>query len=223
MPVLASTAIALLVTGLLAADHPTPRPRGAAHAAPHRSASVEVPAPTVPARAAVVAVRDTTPVRVRIPGIGVDSALEPLEIGSNARLDAPRNPDRAGWWTGGADPGRPGAAVLVGHVDSRTGPAVFYRLSELRPGDRVDVLRADGTRAAFTVKALRSYAKESFPTDAVYGATADPVLRLLTCDGRYDRRRHSYPDNLVVFAEPAGTDPKAASTPSPSTTSRSRP
>jgi sortase (surface protein transpeptidase) len=94
--------------------------------------------------------------------------------------------------------------VIAGHVDSRTGPAVFYRLRELRPGDPVLVERADGTRLRFVVEATRSYPKDGFPTADVFGPVPSAALRLITCAGDFDRARGSYRDNLVVFARLAG-------------------
>ena len=87
-----------------------------------------------------------------------------------------------------------------GHVDSRTGPAVFYRLRELRPGDEIRVVRADHRVVRFKVDSLASYPKQSLPPDAVYGATTTPALRLITCAGSFDRSSRSYRDNLVVSA-----------------------
>lgn len=88
--------------------------------------------------------------------------------------------------------------MLLGHVDSRSGPAVFYRLRELRPGDVVEVGRADGTLARYAVTRSEQVAKDRFPTFAVFGATRDDVLRLVTCSGTFDRGARSYTDNLVV-------------------------
>jgi Sortase domain len=90
--------------------------------------------------------------------------------------------------------------VIAGHVDSRTGPAVFYRLRDLRPGDHVEVDRADGTRLRFVVELARSFPKVGFPTAEVFGPVPVAALRLVTCGGEFDRARGSYRDNLVVFA-----------------------
>jgi len=89
---------------------------------------------------------------------------------------------------------------VVGHVDSYTGPAVFFRLRELRKGDRIDVRRKDGSLVQFRVEWSASYAKEKFPTGLVYQATDTSTLRLVTCGGTFDRKSKSYRDNLVVFA-----------------------
>ncbi|AUG75354.1 class F sortase [Kitasatospora sp. MMS16-BH015] len=156
--------------------------------------------------------RHAPPVRLRIPRIGVDTAVTDLQVEADGHLAAPATPDVAGWWSNGPAPGGPGNAVLVGHVDSLTGPAVFAGLSDLRPGDGIDVAEADGTTVPFTVRALRGFTKDNFPDDLVYGTTATPGLRLITCGGAYDHDTHEYLSNLVVFAEPT---PPAPSTSSP--------
>jgi sortase (surface protein transpeptidase) len=94
--------------------------------------------------------------------------------------------------------------VLLGHVDSTTGPAVFYDLRALRPGDLVEVTVADGTVARYAVTGTERFAKDALPTAAVFGATTDDVLRLVTCTGEFDRGAGSYTDNLVVTAERTG-------------------
>jgi sortase (surface protein transpeptidase) len=140
------------------------------------------------------------PVRVRVPAIGVDSELLRLGTDPAGVLVPPDDPDRAGWFTGGAVPGDVGPAVVAGHVDSVEGPAVFARLRELDPGDEVVVDRADGTTARFTVTRVGRYPKDGFPTEAVYGPAPRAELRLVTCGGDFDRSRGSYEDNVVVFA-----------------------
>jgi hypothetical protein len=147
-----------------------------------------------------VALRRTAPVRLRVPAIAVDSALQPLGLLGDGTLQAPTAWQTAGWYSGGAAPGEPGAAVIAGHFDSTTGPAVFYRLRQLRRGDLVVVRRRDGRALTFVVDGVASYRKSAFPTAAVYGPTPTPMLRLITCTGDFDPRAHSYLDNLVVSA-----------------------
>jgi sortase (surface protein transpeptidase) len=93
--------------------------------------------------------------------------------------------------------------VIAGHIDSRSGPGVFFALSRLRPGDRIYVRRTDGTLARFRVTAVRSYAKQHFPTLAVYGPVPDAELRLITCGGAFDPALGSYLSNIVVYAAAA--------------------
>jgi hypothetical protein len=140
------------------------------------------------------------PVRVRVPGIGLDSPLDRLGVDAAGALETPADFARAGWFDGGPAPGDVGPAVLAGHVDSYEGPAVFWRLRELAAGDEVLVDREDGTTARFTVTRVERHPKDAFPTDEVYGPTPDAELRLITCGGEFDRSQRSYRDNVVVFA-----------------------
>jgi hypothetical protein len=144
--------------------------------------------------------RPSPPVRLEIPAVGVTSSLVRLGLNPDSTMQVPGDFQVAGWFTGGPEPGQLGPAVVAGHVDSRTGPAVFYRLRDLRPGDEIRVVRADRRVIGFQVESLTSYAKDSLPGEAVYGATTAPVLRLITCTGSFDRARRSYRDNLVVSA-----------------------
>jgi sortase (surface protein transpeptidase) len=97
-----------------------------------------------------------------------------------------------------------GSAIIAGHVDSRTGPGIFFWLRTLHRGNRIYVGRADGTMAVFTVTRVRKVAKNHFPTAAVYGAVPDSELRLITCGGAFDQSKGSYLSNVVVFARLAG-------------------
>jgi hypothetical protein len=147
----------------------------------------------------VVAAPTGVPTRLRIGAIKVDTPLETLRIGADGALQPPKVFGRAGWYADGTAPGDNGPAVLAGHVDSKSGPAVFYRLRDLVVGDRVDVVRG-GATLRFTVTAIRWYPKAEFPTEEVYGPTPDRQLRLITCGGVFDRTLRSYRDNLVVYA-----------------------
>ncbi len=143
------------------------------------------------------------PVSLAIPEIGVSSGLELLGRAGDGTVDVPRDPASVGWWTGGARPGQDGPAVLLGHVDTSEGPAVFYRLHELERGDELVVERADGTRATFTVTRTEQHPKQDFPTDRVYYPTLQPELRLVTCGGTIDPGTGHYRDNVIVFANQA--------------------
>ena len=140
------------------------------------------------------------PVGVDIPSIDVHTDLVTLDVDPTGMLEAPKDFASAGWWAAGPAPGADGAAVLVGHLDSHRGPAVFFRVPSLKPGDAVDVRRADGSTASFVVDAVRQYSKGSLPAREIYGPTSAPELRLITCGGPFDRRTKSYRDNIVVFA-----------------------
>ena len=139
------------------------------------------------------------PLRVRIPAIGVVAPLVRLGLNPDRTLEVP-NYQEAGWYTGASRPGSTGPAVIAAHVDSTTGPAVFYRLRELKPGDTVHVDYRHET-VTFSVRESQSFPKSSFPTARVYGATDDPELRLVTCDGTFDRKARSYRANRVVWAD----------------------
>lgn len=164
------------------------------------------PGDTAPASPAPVVLERGTertaaaPVRVRVPAAGVDSDLLRLGTDATGALVPPEDHDLAGWFADGAVPGDVGPAVVAGHVDSVDGPAVFWRLDELTPGDEVLVDRADGTTARFTVTGVARYPKSEFPTEAVYGPTPRAELRLVTCGGEFDRSARSYEDNVVVTA-----------------------
>jgi sortase (surface protein transpeptidase) len=144
--------------------------------------------------------RASRPVRVRIPAIGVDAPLVSLGLDSRGALMVPRGFREAGWWTGGARPGERGPAVIAGHVDSKTGPAVFFGLARLRAGDSVIVGRRDGSRVRFIVRRVARFPKAHFPTRRVYGPTRRPELRLITCSGEFDSASGHYLDNTVVYA-----------------------
>jgi hypothetical protein len=146
------------------------------------------------------AARVVPPSRVRIPALGIDSTLARLGTDPAGALVPPADFARAGWFTGGPPPGATGPAVIAGHVDSVRGPAVFFRLAQLHSGDDVLITRTDGTSLRFTVTSVARYPKSSFPTAEVYGPTAEPQLRLITCGGAFDRSRRSYVDDVVVFA-----------------------
>jgi sortase (surface protein transpeptidase) len=140
------------------------------------------------------------PTRVEITRIGVHSTLIDLHLDARGRLEVPQDPAQAGWWTGGPRPGQDGPAVIVGHVDSVLGPGVFHGLPHLEPGDEIVVHRADDTEARFAVERVERWAKDAFPTDAVYREADGDELRLITCGGRWDQRSLRYLDNVIVFA-----------------------
>jgi LPXTG-site transpeptidase (sortase) family protein len=155
-----------------------------------------------PAIAAPQAARtDATASRVEIPAIGVDSTLEQLalEAGTDV-LTPPTAWLSAGWYRDGTVPGDVGPAVIAGHVDSVTKPAVFARLGELRPGDQIRVTLSTGAVEIFAVDSIESAPKNAFPTELVYGPTPTAQLRLITCDGVFDSATGHYLDNLIVFA-----------------------
>ncbi|MFF8845390.1 class F sortase [Streptomyces sp. NPDC015127] len=142
------------------------------------------------------------PKRLKIPEIAVDAPFTGLSLDASGQLEAPppNNSNLVGWFQEGVTPGEPGTAIVAGHVDTKTGPAVFMQLSELKKGSKVDISREDGTVATFVVDSVESFEKAKFPNKRVYADTPDPQLRLITCAGEYDKKAQDYTENLVAFA-----------------------
>ena len=187
----ASALAALALLGCGGDAQPEPAPAAERAAAPERDREQR------PKRATDVA----DPRRLEIPAIGVFAPVIELGLNSDRTLEVPEDFGDTGWWKGGPEPGERGAAVIAGHVDSRTGPAVFYRLDELRAGDELRVHREDGTQARFVVRRLERHPKDDFPTRRVYARTDEPTLRLVTCSGDFDAASGHYVDNTIVFAD----------------------
>jgi hypothetical protein len=144
--------------------------------------------------------RRSAPTRISIATIGVDARVVGVGTAPDGSIEAPRDPQSTGWFTGGAVPGGNGTAVIVGHVDTRTAPAVFHRLAELRPGARIGVSRRDRTGAVFTVDSVERSAKSDFPTARIFRTAARPRLVLVTCGGAWTGGATGYADNVIVFA-----------------------
>jgi hypothetical protein len=150
------------------------------------------------------------PMSVAIPAIGVNSKLLRLGVNADGTMQVPSlttSADLAAWYKYSATPGQIGASVIEGHVDSYRGPAVFFRLGALRPGDTVDVTLADGITAIFRVTGVREYLKSNFPAKSIYGASAYAALRLITCGGTFDYATGHYLSSTVVFASLVSSRP----------------
>ncbi|MFB7259220.1 class F sortase [Streptomyces nojiriensis] len=192
---LAPLALAAL-TGCGGAPAADPAP-AAPHVTPASAAPAEAPAAgPMPA---------SEPVRVRIPSAGVDaSPVLGLGLAADGTVEVPSvaDADRIGWYTKGVTPGQTGPAVLIGHFDTARGPAVLKDVSHVRTGEEITVDRADGTTAVFRVRELEQVGKKEFPTAKVYGDTARPELRVITCGGELaDGHR---PDNIILYADLVG-------------------
>jgi len=137
--------------------------------------------------------------RVIVPAIGVNAPMIKLALNPDDSIKVPADTEKTGWWSGGAKPGRKGAAVIVGHVDSQSGPAVFHDLGRLASGDKVRVIHKDGPRATFVVTRRERVPKNRFPTDKVYNDIPRPTIRLITCGGEFDDRSGHYRDNVIVY------------------------
>ncbi|MEV7603331.1 class F sortase [Kitasatospora sp. NPDC089797] len=162
---------------------------------------------TAPGGAPTAATRPlaaSPPTRLQIPTIGVDAPVIELGLNTDGTVQVPSadHADQVGWYRNGPTPGQSGPSVLIGHLDTKHGPAVFQRLPELHPGDLIRVARADGGTVNFKVRTLLQAAKDQFPTDTVYGDTPGPALRLITCGGRIGPDGH-WTDNIIVLADPA--------------------
>ena len=184
----------LLVVGCSTADRTTP----AQTADPPPPSSSPVPAPGFTAVREVA--RTAVPTRVRIPSLGVDAPVGPVGKAADGTVEVPTRWEDVGWYDEGVRPGEPGPAVLLGHVDSKAGPAVFVRLPQVAVGAEVQVVAQGGTVSRFRVDRVQSYPKTRFPTDAVYLPALRPELRLVTCGGAFDRSTGHYVDNVVAFA-----------------------
>lgn len=187
--------------------------------APAVAAAAPVPTPTVPASTPTATVtvpapidtpvverpvdagRGAPPVQITVADLGIDQRLIGLRVTSDRRLQVPESYADIGWWSDGPTPGDAGAALMVGHVDSTDGPAVFYHLSTLEQGAVIAVRRADGRTVRFAVTGRQSFPKDDFPDELVYRTEGKPSLHLVTCGGSFDRESGHYRDNVVVFAE----------------------
>jgi sortase (surface protein transpeptidase) len=208
-PAMGWRAVAVVAALLLLAGCAAPAPAAPAsdtQAPPARTA------PAVPAPGAEAAKRfhsgggyrpTPVPARIEIPRIGVTSALDRLGRAADGTVEVPSRWGVAGWYAPGPRPGDPGSAVILGHVDSKRGPAVFFRLRELRRGDEIRVIRADGAVVRFTVERTERHDKRRFPTEDVWFPSLTPALRLVTCGGEFDATAGHYRSNIIVYATPA--------------------
>ncbi|MFU8851423.1 class F sortase [Micromonospora sp. SL1-18] len=157
-----------------------------------------------PARARQPASR---PVSLSVPAIELTAPITPVGQAKDGSVDVPplSQHDQTGWYDRGPVPGEPGRAIIVGHVDTKSGPAVFYRLRELKPGDRIEVTRADHSVVTFKVDTVEYFDKAKLPADRVYGNDGPPGLRLITCGGEWVGGRTGYEDNVIAFASLADT------------------
>jgi hypothetical protein len=142
----------------------------------------------------------SSPVRLQIAAIGVDTGLMELGLRSDRSMEVPPGGFPAGWYTGAPTPGELGPAIIAGHIDMN-GPGVFYKLHLMKPGNLVTVTRADRSKAVFRVAEVGQFPKAHFPTDLVYGNIDHAGLRLITCGGTFNSQSGHYEDNIVVFAD----------------------
>lgn len=222
---LAVAAVVLIVVATMAQKHASSPSPSAARPANERSLAAATPAPSTapsptkgaptplktsgtPGRQAPTSVGPvlsrSVPLVLDVPSIGIRGArLVQLGLVKDGSIQVPPvgAGSPAGWFRGSPAPGQLGPSVILGHVDSAAaGPAIFYRLGALRPGETATVTRADGTVAVFRINSVEKYAKNNFPTLQVFGNTDHAALRLITCGGTFDPSKHSYEENIVVYA-----------------------
>ena len=144
----------------------------------------------------------SVPVRIEIPALHVSAPVMRLGVAANGTVQVPplENHNLTGWYGHSVTPGQRGSSVILGHVDSFTGVSVFFAIKTLHPGNRIDVVRANGSTAVFTVDGVQKLVKSAFPTSEVYGNVSFPSLRLVTCGGPFDTTTRQYLDNIVVYA-----------------------
>lgn len=204
--VLAVLGLTLIGYGVTAQPGPPPAPA----ATPISETIGATPArPSEPSIAPLqTGLSQSAPTSVRIPAIEVSSVVNSVGLNPDGTLEVPvPGPlyDQAAWYRGSPTPGETGPSVIIGHVDSAAnGPSVFYELGALEVGDRIEVTRTDRSVATFAVDTVRSFSKDAFPQQTVYGNTQGPELRLITCGGPFDASAGSYRDNTVVFARKVG-------------------
>ncbi|PSM37289.1 class F sortase [Streptomyces dioscori] len=188
---LTALTLVTLLTGCSSAPDPTGRVAPTAPAAASGTAQSERPAADAAA----------APAEVAVPSVGITSSLMELGLNTDRTVQVPPAEEgmTAGWYTGGAVPGDIGAAVIIGHNDTRFGEAVFHDLKKIKEGADITVTDKTGKTLHFTVTATESVAKNAFPTQKVYGPTQERALRLITCDGDFDAEGHPV-DNLIVYA-----------------------
>ncbi|MEV0841652.1 class F sortase [Actinocatenispora sera] len=202
----------LLVLAMMRAPTPPPQPT-AAQAPPSSVVAPTATAPPSPAPAAAASLPPSAPVRIDVDRARIHAPIIATGLDADDTVAVPPidHPYLTGWYDRSVAPGQEGAAVLLGHVDSRrTGPAVFYYLGTLTRGDTIEITRADHRVAVFTVDGVAGYPKTEFPATAVYGPTTGARLRLVTCGGAFDERSHSYERNVVVFASLSSSHPETA-------------
>ncbi|MFD5283504.1 class F sortase [Streptomyces rubrogriseus] len=165
--------------------------------------------PDVPLPPAHAPLDDARPQRLDVPGLDIDAPVVARGLDAEGAIEPPPfdQPGTVGWYAAGVTPGAAGTALMVGHVDTETRPAVFYRLSTLEPGQTIRVVRDDDEVAEFTVDDVQVLTRDGFDAQQAYGPrdTGRSELRLITCGGTFDHTTDSYTANVVVSAYLTGT------------------
>jgi len=193
-----------LVFGLRQYQHPLAGPGKT-----HTAVSKNSPAPTTPKPIQLVGQR-SSPIELDIPAIGLAVSLSTLGLNADGTVQVPTDIQQPGWYRLGPSPGQLGSAVILGHVDSYQGPAVFFKLRLLVAGDLLNVVLANGTTAQFKVTSVAEYLKSNFPDQAVYGPHGLSELQLVTCAGAFDTQTGHYLSNIVVYSSLVALSPAHA-------------
>jgi hypothetical protein len=204
---LAGLTVACLVAGGASFAEAYRATAGQRHLVPAPVVPVAVPPTTTPptttppttAPRLSLPIKVAPPVQVDIPAVGLAAPVVAVGLDTSRQLDIPA-PSLAGWYRLGPAPGAIGPAVIVGHVDTYTGPGVFYRLTAVRTGDEVDIVHAGGARSRFVITAVTVVTKAAFPSAAVFAPTSGPTLRLITCTGAFNPTSRHYVDSLIAWA-----------------------
>lgn len=168
--------------------------------APANDPSPTIPPPADPAPTAPVARAVEAPFHISIPAIGVSTTVEWVGLDENGDMDVPSGYDTVAWYERGARPGALGNAVIAGHLDSPGGPAIFYRLRDLEPGDEITVTTHDGEELRFVVDRAASFTPDNAPRYEIFGPSSRANLNLITCGGVFDRTTGAYDERLVVYS-----------------------
>ena len=206
-----------LFLGLRGHEHPLAGPASTPRTSlpkTHRptSTSAGSTTTTTPAKVPQQFALRSTPVQLRVPAIGLDVSLSTLGLNLDGTVQVPTDIQQPGWYRLGPSPGQDGSAVILGHVDSYQGPAVFFKLRSLVAGDLVDVSLADGVSAQFKVTYVAQYLKASFPDQLVYSGHGQSTLQLVTCGGTFDPQTGHYLSNIVVYTSLLTLTPPVAAT-----------
>ena len=205
----AATALAGLVLAVAGAFAVFRAVSGSARTLTGGATTVPSSVRTVPPRTAAdiaAALRPSAPLRIIIPSLRVDAPVMRLGRAADGPIQVPplANHNLAGWYDRSVTPGQDGTSIILGHVDSVTGSSAFYAIKDLTRGELVEVVRADGKTATFSVDGVQEVAKATFPAGEIYGNTRYPELRLITCGGPFDTATRQYLDNIVVYTHLTG-------------------
>ncbi|MGW4117791.1 class F sortase [Nocardia sp. NPDC004711] len=168
--------------------------------ASHSAASTTTAAASASGVKTAAAISRSTPVSFDIASIKASGSLIAVGLNADGSVQVPTDYLQAGWYQQGPAPGEQGSAVILGHVDSYKGTGVFFYLKKVKPGDMIDVKRADGKTAHFKVTDVRMYLKSQFPDQLVFGPRGGATLQVVTCGGQFDQAAKSYESNVVVFS-----------------------